>query len=116
MAPVPYFGEEKARLDIMRNTIRGIVSIGRGLWSENLPIEHFAEGYAQWYVYLESAIVEMLKGLGYTIDAGDTGKGGHRYHEAVLELLQDTTNPFHVFLGESEVHKFLKSAKRFRNI
>ena len=80
-----------------------------------MPMERWAEGYTRWYVYVEKAIVEMLEGLGYAIDAGNSGKG-HRYHEAVLELLQDPTNLFHEILGESETHQFLKTGKKFRNI
>ena len=81
--------------------------------------------FFEYYMLIERALVHLLGVFGISVPSGATdgvivnGRGGyerqHRFHQNVLEALNDRDNPLHTVLGTGDVYFALCKAKDLRN-
>lgn len=75
------------------------------------------ECYVSWYEAMEKTIEAFFEATGVTVNSGhDETTGRHRHHEAILEELGKASNPFYDVFIQGAVRRFLRAAKKFRNL
>lgn len=79
---------------------------------------NFKVDFHEFYVWIEQAVVLLLKVFGTSVERG-TGPAGaaghHAYHHNVLRALDDAAHPLHCTLGRGDVNHALWKAKELRN-
>ncbi|KAI1262186.1 hypothetical protein F5Y18DRAFT_398854 [Xylariaceae sp. FL1019] len=83
---------------------------------------HFKLDFHDFYMLIERALVHLMGVYGIIIYNGRNGNGSgvacyqpHRYHENVLNALDDHFNPLHTTFSQPLVRKHLRRAKELRN-
>ncbi|PNY29689.1 Uncharacterized protein TCAP_00396 [Tolypocladium capitatum] len=89
---------------------------------------NFKVDFHEFYVWIEQAVVLLLKVFGTSVERGTTSSSGsssrdpnsrsaaaHAYHHNVLKALDDEAHPLHPALGRGDVNHALWKAKELRN-
>lgn len=88
---------------------------------------NFKVDFHEFYVWIEQAVVLLLKVFGTSVERGAMGGNGssrdqrgrsaaaHAYHHNVLKALDDEAHPLHRALGRGDVNHALWKAKELRN-
>ncbi|XP_044722206.1 fungal specific transcription factor [Hirsutella rhossiliensis] len=84
---------------------------------------NFKVDFHEFYVWIEQAVVLLLKVFGTSVERGvgaagngtTTAASQHAYHHNVLRALDDAAHPLHGALGQGDVNHALWKAKELRN-
>lgn len=79
---------------------------------------NFKVDFHEFYMWIEQALVLLLRIFDVTVPRGEGGIRGfanHAYHHNVLSAFDDEENPLHAALGTGDVHHALWKAKELRN-
>ncbi|PHH63181.1 hypothetical protein CDD81_6232 [Ophiocordyceps australis] len=79
---------------------------------------NFKVDFHEFYIWIEQAVVLLLRVFGTTIDARpgqSTLSATHAFHHNVLMALSDELHPLHESLGTGDVKHALWKAKELRN-
>ncbi|PHH81667.1 hypothetical protein CDD83_3513 [Cordyceps sp. RAO-2017] len=79
---------------------------------------NFKVDFHEFYVWIEQAVVLLLKVFGTTVGAAAAAgrwTAAHAYHHNVLKALDDEAHPLHPALGRGDARHALWKAKELRN-